>query len=141
MSSIAVGLGIHLQAGAHERTHTITFEVKESGAPGVLAQSLGISGRLSPTYRHHSHRPSSEIEMANEPAPDSSNNSLAATPASSVDGNEQTSAPERLDIEDQTEHNNGQQRETEQAAEWFKSHEPDTMPNELFNPSYSGSLP
>jgi hypothetical protein len=26
--------------------HIVTFEAKESGAPGVLAQSLGISGRL-----------------------------------------------------------------------------------------------
>jgi hypothetical protein len=49
MSSIALGLGIHLQGGL-ERTHyhiVTTFEAKESGAPGVLAQSLGISGRLA----------------------------------------------------------------------------------------------
>jgi hypothetical protein len=36
--------------GSRADTHypiVTTFEAKESGAPGVLAQSLGISGRLS----------------------------------------------------------------------------------------------
>ena len=45
--------------------------------------------------------------MANEPASDSSDSPPVATPASSVDGDEQISTPERLDIEDRTEFNNG----------------------------------
>jgi len=43
-------LGIYWQAGgsrADPHCHIVfTFEAKESGAPGVLAQNLGISGRL-----------------------------------------------------------------------------------------------
>jgi len=40
---------VRWQAGARADPHyhiVTTFESKESGAPGVLAQSLGISGRL-----------------------------------------------------------------------------------------------
>jgi len=47
MSSIALGLGIHRGSRADTYYHIVTtFEAKESGVPGVLTQSLGISGRL-----------------------------------------------------------------------------------------------